>query len=232
MIYLFFFLQLATAQTVKLEVGRSQVTRNEFQIPTSSGTEVSFPDSAQFYYRIEGQWDWNEKNGVRVVVAPFSYKETISTSTPLLFDQQTFAANTPTRLEFKFNSYRLGYVRHVFQNSDFDLDLGITLKMRDALISVSQNAQEEKFTDFGFVPLFYVAGKYKWSDLSSLVFNCDGAGSSQGYAVDALLEWQYHIKPTHSLALGYRFLDGGADNDKVKNFATVQYLNASFYYHF
>lgn len=220
------------ASDLKIELGQAAVSRNEFRIPSAGGTDMTIPDKNIFYYRMEGRWDWDENNGLRVVIAPFQYEETITSTGPIVFDKQTFSALTPTTLKFKFNSYRVGYVRHLVKNDTFTFDAGATLKMRDALIAVDQFGREEKFTDFGFVPLLYLAATYNWAENWSVFWNVDGAGSSQGYAVDTLLEMQYHSLPRDTFSVGLRFLDGGADNDKVKNFATVFYAHVGYYYRF
>lgn len=231
--WLFFLLtQLLHAQTLRLEVGSAHVTKNEFQIPSSTGSDISLPNDEHFYYRLEGIWSYNEKNAVRFVVAPLAYDKTITSNSPLVFDTQNFAANTPTTVQFKFNSYRIGYVRHLVAEPTYSFDLGVTLKMRDALISLSQTGADEKFTDFGFVPLLYFSFLYHWNEHCSLFINTDGAGSSQGYAVDSLIEGRYKWDDHLTLSFGYRFLDGGADNDTVKTFATVHYLNTGFYWNF
>lgn len=232
MMILLLLIELLHAQTLKLELGSANVSKNEFQIPSASGSDIAVPSSAQVYYRVEGFWNFNEKNALRLVYAPFSYDKGITPNSPLIFDTQTFAANTPTTLGYQFNSYRIGYVRHLVSEARYAIDLGVTLKMRDALISVSQNGIEEKFTDFGFVPLLYFSADYKWNENWSLFFNIEGAGASQGYAIDSLIENRYKWSEKVALAIGYRFLDGGADNDKVKTFATLHYLNTSLYWTF
>lgn len=232
MVYLLYILSLASAQSLHFETGVSSIVKNEFRVPKQGGTDVQFPDSSQMYYRIEGNWDWNEKHGLRFVYAPFKYSEKINPSAPITFDKKTFSANNETTLRFKFNSYRLGYVYHWIQNTNWTVDVGGTLKIRDALISVEQPGTEEKFTDFGFVPLLYFKLAHRWSSLWSTVLTADGAGSLQGYAIDALLDVQYHLEDKYIFSIGYRILDGGADNDTVKTFSTIQYLSTGFSYNF
>lgn len=232
MIILLLLTNLLHAQTLKVEMGSAHATKNEFRVPSTTGSDVSLPDESDFYYRVEGIWSYNEKNAIRFVVAPLAYEATITSSSPLVFDTQNFAANTPTTVKFKFNSYRIGYVRHLLIEPNYSLDLGLTVKMRDALISLNQNGNEEKFTDFGFVPLLYFSFLYRCNEQWYLFFNTDGAGASQGYAIDSLIETQYAWDDHLKLAIGYRFLDGGADNDTVKTFATVHYLNTSLYWTF
>jgi hypothetical protein len=232
MIYLLCLLSLASAQSVRFETGISSVIKNEFRVPKQGGTDVQFPDSSQMYYRVEGSWDWNERHGLRFVVAPFSYSEKINTTAPIVFDKTTFASNTETSLNFKFNSYRLGYVYHWIQDTNWTLDVGGTLKVRDALISVEQAGVEEKFTDFGFVPLLYLKVARHWNELWSTALTADGAGSPQGYAVDALIDIEYRWREAYTLSLGYRLLDGGADNDTLKTFSTIQYLSTGLNYSF
>lgn len=225
MIALLLSLYLASAQSLKIESGMASVQKNEFQVPNSSGTNVALDNASVFYYRFEGDWNWSADHGIRFVIAPFSYEKEMSFTNPVTFDKQTFVPGSLTNIGFKFNSYRLGYVYHWIASSPWKLDIGGTLKIRDARIFVEQNGRREQFTDFGFVPLLYVHAGYEWSDHWMSQLTIDGAGSGQGYAVDALIEAAYRYSPHCLLSIGYRFLDGGADNDTVKTFSTVHYLN-------
>ncbi len=212
-----------TAFSARFELGVAQNTKNEFQIPNNSGTAFSLPNNSVPYGRFEGVWNMKPSHALRLVIAPFEIENEITSSTPLLFENQNFAANTPTTVGFKFNSYRLGYLYNFHNSERWTWTLGATLKARDASIYVEQNGVQEKFTDFGFVPLLYLGARYQLSTDWFFHFNLDGAGSPQGRAIDALSEFQYTYREQSQIGIGFRWLDGGADNEKIKNFATIQY---------
>ena len=47
----------------------------------------------------------------------------------------------------------------------------------------------------------------------------DALAGGPGYAYDANTEFRYHTGTIGTFGFGYRTLGGGADNDKLKNFA-------------
>jgi len=51
------------------------------------------------------------------------------------------------------------------------------------------------------------------------VLDFEGLGASQGRAIDAAVKLGYDVTPRLNLYAGYRFLDGGADNDELYTFA-------------
>ncbi len=54
----------------------------------------------------------------------------------------------------------------------------------------------------------------------------DAAAAPQGYAVDLALRAEWRLARKASAFVGYRFLDGGADNDEVYTFANFHYATA------
>ena len=60
--------------------------------------------------------------------------------------------------------------------------------------------------------------------LLRLLFEGDAAVAPQGRAEDAEFALVYQKSEKWSVRLGYRILEGGADNDKVYSFALFNYL--------
>jgi len=70
------------------------------------------------------------------------------------------------------------------------------------------------------------------SDPISLTFEGDALAAPQGRAEDVALSLSYDITEKVSFRLGYRLLEGGADNDKVYTFSLFHYAVAGLSYRF
>ena len=57
----------------------------------------------------------------------------------------------------------------------------------------------------------------------SVLLDGDALFSQYGRAEDVLLALQYHHSRRLALRMGYRILEGGADNDEVYTFALFHY---------
>ncbi|MBY0315184.1 MAG: hypothetical protein K2Q26_06680 [Bdellovibrionales bacterium] len=223
---------VASESQVRLEVGAAHSLRNYFQIPTSTGARIDVPEETELSYRLEGLWRLWESGSLRFVVAPFSLRSKVTPALASPFDQQTFAAGSPIDVYYKFNSFRWGYVHHFVSSENLRWDLGVTAKVRDAEIRLTQGVIQEGYTDFGFVPLIYFG--LQWRLMESWYFRAqmDAAGSSQGRAIDAMVQISQLFSEDWEAGFVFRFLDGGAKNDKVNNFATNIYGLFSLSYNF
>ncbi len=135
------------------------------------------------------------------------------------FNETNFSAGIDTNIKYKFNSYRLGYRKNYF-NGKSRFYWGALLKIRDAEICVSQQSVSNCYDNIGPVPLLNL-GAELYGDLFYSKFNIDGLFSSRGSAYDANVETGINFN-TFSLGLGFRILGGGADNEKLVNFAQFQ----------
>ena len=61
-----------------------------------------------------------------------------------------------------------------------------------------------------------------------VLFEGDALAAPQGRAEDVLLAGIYKFSDHIMVRLGYRILEGGADNDEVYNFALFHYASAGF----
>ena len=65
-----------------------------------------------------------------------------------------------------------------------------------------------------------------------ILFEGDALAAPQGRAEDVLLAGTYKFSDHFLFRLGYRILEGGADNDEVYNFALFHYASAGLTYTF
>lgn len=209
------------------ETGGVWQNRNDFQIPPTSGTrfEMDQVDSGPFlHYRLEGYYRINEKHALRFVFAPSQIETTGELSGAVNFNGQNFLSGDDLTVKYKFNSYRLSYLFAFWGFEGDQLNLGITAKVRDAKISLSQNLTHSEYDNIGVVPLIYFEYQKVMTSKLSFHFTLDAAFAPQGRAVDGSAKVRYKVRDNLSLGLGFRSLEGGADNEKVYTFSWFHYV--------
>jgi hypothetical protein len=143
------------------------------------------------------------------------------------FNGESFNQNESTRVGYKFNSYRVGFLRN-YQAGDFKFVIGPVLKIRDARLSVSQAGARSSFSNVGVVPLLGLGMDYRIIERLNAVFYSDALAGGPGYAYDINTELRWSLTKKQSLGFGYRALGGGADNDELKNFSRFNSWTASY----
>lgn len=221
---------------VSVEAGPVWQARNDVQIPSDTGTRFSLADfagSGPFpYFRLELAYDINARHSLRFLVAPFEFSENGTFGNDVFFVDQTFTAGVPTTASYRFDSYRASY-RYTFHDSEkWHWRVGITAKIRDAEITLSQPGKSASDSNTGVVPLLNLYGEYRLADRWIAVLDFDGLASPQGRAIDLALTARYDITRQWFAGGGYRMLEGGADNDEVYSFAWFNYLVLSVGYRF
>ncbi|MDJ0972963.1 MAG: hypothetical protein QNJ98_00710 [Planctomycetota bacterium] len=219
---------------LELEAGPVWQSRNEVAIPGDTGTRFDLDDltgAGPFPYgRLTFDWHVAPRHTVRAVVAPLELSGTDTLDQQVSFDGQLFAAGQRTKATYKFNSYRLTYRYLLGCGCDWSLHVGATAKIRDAKIELEQGGTSAKDTDLGFVPLLHVAFEKRLAPCWRFVADLDGAWAPQGRAFDFSAKLFYDIDDRWSIGLGYRTIEGGADNDTVYTFAWLHQtvLSAEF----
>jgi hypothetical protein len=82
------------------------------------------------------------------------------------------------------------------------------------------------------VPLLNVSGIYRFDDRWSALLDIEAAAASQGRALDLALRVAYDLGDHSRLAVGWRTIEGGADNDEVYTFSWFHALVVSYGYGF
>lgn len=221
---------------IEVEGGALWQKRNDVRIPGDDGTRFSLVDligeGSYPIVRLTADWDIDERHAVRAVIAPLEFDGTGTLDAPTSFAGTTFAAGVPTDGSYKFSSYRLSY-RYTFLHQErWRLRVGGTLFVRDAEIELQQGSTRASDSDVGFVPLLHLAAEYFPSERWSLVSELDGLASGQGRAVDFTLKARYDLADWCSASVGYRTIEGGADNEDVYSFAWVNSVVASLVFRF
>lgn len=216
------------ATELRVEAGQAFSRGNRFQIPGNTGTELHMPLGQTGYYRIEAEGSVGQKGLWRLVYAPLEIQYTSTATESTSFNGKTFSAGEELKTKFKFNSYRAGYLYQIHKGADGSgFWVGGMIKVRDAEIRVKGASEETGYPNVGPVPLLSFKGVWVLAQSWQLVSQLDGAASPQGRAFDGTLEFSYSFSGKAGVGFGGRFLEGGADNQKVENFAHVNYLYGS-----
>lgn len=213
--------------SVDLEGGMVFPGYNDVRIPGDVGTLISFTTDVKTesapYVRGRALYSPGSRHTVSVLVAPLSANVSGNLTKPVRFQDLTFPAGTAVNATYKFNSYRLTYRYDLVKNEDIEFGLGLTGKIRDAAISMSGGGQTSTKTNVGFVPLVNLRLQWHIGGGFGLLVDGDALAAPQGRAEDLLAGVTYTPSPVSTFRLGYRLLEGGADNDEVYNFTLFHY---------
>jgi hypothetical protein len=213
--------------TLDLETGVVGSTQNDVAIPGDTGTRFSLTDDLEaepgVYYRFQASYRLGERHALRALYAPLTLAASGTLSRDLAYVDSLFPAGTPLEARYQFNSYRLTYRYSLWMDGPNELAVGFTAKVRDARVSVVGGGRAEEYTNVGFVPLLHLLARWQFAPPWGLVFEADALAAPQGRAEDVMLALEVEPWPRVSLRLGYRMVEGGADNEKVYTFTWIHY---------
>jgi hypothetical protein len=229
---LFYCFHAQASFTINVEAGALWQNRNDVQIPPDTlGTRVEldrFGEGPFAYSRIEAFYRPLKNHGFRFLIAPFSVNVSGQPAQNIQFNGTTFAANTPTDFTYTFNSYRATWFYAFWGHGDDQLNLGFTAKIRQAETRFQQGALSSTYDNVGFVPLVYFEYQKALSPHWRLNFSMDGLAGGPGRAFDVALKIRRQMSESTHLGIGYRTLEGGADNDEVFTFSWFNYALVDF----
>ncbi|MFK7849215.1 MAG: hypothetical protein AB8G77_28260 [Rhodothermales bacterium] len=202
---------------------------NNVSIPGDSGTRFSFSEELDAdpsaFYRIRVFYHFNRRHHLGALFAPLTLTSTGNLNRDLLFEDVTFPAGAPLEGTYQFNSYRLVYRYDFLRNEKLEIGVGFTAKIRDAKIAVQSNGEVSEKTNVGFVPIVHFRLYWHFADKLGLLVDGDALAAPQGRAEDVLAALTFSATDQLDIKLGYRILEGGADNDEVYNFTLVNYAS-------
>lgn len=211
----------------ELEAGVVGTAYNDVRIPGSTGTFFSLRDDldgeTDFYYRLRAGYRFSDRNEVLLLYAPLKLSYQGSFQQPVRFFGEVFPANQSVDATYKFNSYRGTYRYYVRPEGGLVVALGVTVKVRDALIGLYSGELLAERTDLGPVPLISFLVHWKPSGRLGLLLEGDALAVPSGRAEDVAVTVTWQVHDHISLRAGYRLLEGGADNAQVYTFSMFHY---------
>jgi len=212
----------------ELEAGYVFVGRNDVRIPGNGGTPISLSDDLKTdpapVFRVRVGYRFLERHLITALYAPLQLNATGAVGHDVSFAGGTYPAGTPLLGVYRFDSYRLTYRYSFIRRAGLELAAGVTAKIRDAEVSL-YGAEAHTKTNTGFVPLVNVHVAWRPGEgRFGLLLDADALAAPQGRAEDVLLALTWAVRDELELRVGYRTLEGGADNDEVYNFAWLNYV--------
>jgi hypothetical protein len=210
-----------------LESGIAAASYNDVAIPGDAGTRLSLTEDlsadAGVFYRFQASLRLGQRHALRVLYAPLTLSASGVLDRDLRYADTTFPAGTQLEARYQFNSYRLTYRYSLWQDGSDELAVGFTAKIRDARVSIVGGGQADEYSNVGFVPLLHLLWRWRFAPPWGLFLEADALAAPQGRAEDVAVALEYYVSPMASLRLGYRMVEGGADNDKVYTFTWIHY---------
>lgn len=200
--------------------------RNDVQVPNDAAStrfalDAITGDGPFVLPRVELSGRLGERQEWRILAAPLSISESGVLASPVDFQRQRFAPG-PIEAQYQFDSWRATWRYRWIDRDDLQVRVGFTAKVRSASIRLRQGGLRATRNDTGFVPLLHATFERALGEPGSawrLEGDIDALGGGPGYAVDAGLRLSRELNPEWRVHAGARFLDGGADNEKVYAFA-------------
>lgn len=234
-LFLLFFAWVLHAHPSKgfefdIESGGMFVRYSDVQIPKSTGTLISLSDELEtdpaFFIRGRLSYYFNKNHMISVLIAPLQLKASGNIDREVVFEGVSFDPNVTLNSVYKFNSYRFTYQYFRYLADDLYFGIGLSAKIRDALISIADSSRESEKTDLGFVPLIKFNLTWYFLEPLALVLDGDALAAPQGRAEDVSLALVGNINKNAALKLGYRVLEGGSDVEVVYSFTWINYVFA------
>jgi hypothetical protein len=200
---------------------------NDVRIPGDGGTKLSLSDELKsdpvYFYRFRLGY-LLDRHSLSLLLAPLRIDSKGRIDRDVRFRDTVFPANTDLKSEYRFDSYRLTYRYDFYVGESLRIGAGFTGKIRDASISLEGGGEKEEKANTGFVPLVNFSVQWMFIEPFSVLLDGDALFSRYGRAEDVLMAVQYHHSRRLTLRMGYRVLEGGADNDEVYTFAMLHYI--------
>ncbi len=216
---------------VEIETGVVFSARNDTRSPGDTGSTLSLTDDLSTdptpVFRLRAGLRLGDRHVVTALYAPLRLTARGSVDRDIRFEDAMLPAGSPILAVYRFDSYRLTYRYSFVHRDDLEVAAGLTGKIRSAETSLYGEMAGRK-TNVGFVPLVNL--HMEWKPRNSrfgLLFDADALAAPQGRAEDVLLAATWAMRDDVQLRLGYRTLEGGADNDEVYSFAWLHYAVAS-----
>jgi hypothetical protein len=225
------FQSIVSAQWfLDFENGLATSGYNDVQIPGDTGTRFSLTDDlktdSSYFFRIRFGYRWKSGHNISVFAAPLTLYAAGQVDKEIVFFEEIFPPNTPLNAQYTFNSYRLTYRYDIVRKPKWQVGIGFTGKIRDAVVKVEGGGKSSEKTNVGFVPLLNFRILWQFQENWGILLEGDAAAAAQGRAEDVLLALQYSLNEKVQFRAGYRIIEGGADVEEVYNFSLLHFFSA------
>lgn len=235
LICLGFSFKTSSQYFINLETGALFSTSNDFR-EGANGTQFSLTDDLSSptlpFFRLRAGYLLNNKHHFSLLIAPLQVTAKGILNSDIIFDDENFVANSDLEAVYRFNSFRFTYNRRIINKNNFNLGVGLSLKIRNAGLTLKNNSLFKGDFSTGFVPLINIISNWQIAEKINVQFFADGLAVSRGRAFDVAITGNYSFSKNKTIGLGSRFLEGGSDGINSYNFVKLHYAFLGFTYQF
>jgi hypothetical protein len=222
--------------SIDVEGGLAFNGYNDVRIPGDLGTDISLSEELEAeeteFIRVRLGLNLGARHRLSFLAAPLRIEASGSVNREVDYNGVRFSSGELLNSRYRFDSYRLSYAYALVDSDRLRFDLGFTAKVRDAAIKIEGEKESSEKTNTGFVPLINFSLDWSFAPNFGLLFEGDALAAPQGRAEDVLAAIYTEVADRIRFRLGYRILEGGADNDEVYNFTLIHYLSAGITWQF
>jgi hypothetical protein len=228
--YLVVFSQEPVKVFIDAEGGSVSTGYNDVRVPNKTGSNFSLKDDLNpgnhFFYRLKGGLIINDRHTISFLYAPLSIDANGTFKKEIDFLGIKFPADVGITGNFRLTTYRLTYRYDFIKNSKGELGLGLTAAYREASVRIRSTLLNEHKDDSGFSPLLNVRALWQPHRIIGVLLEGDVLLATKERAEDFLLAANFKFSNHFAWRIGYRILEGGADNSSIYtnslfNFATT-----------
>lgn len=219
---------------IEVETGLAMSGYNDVRIPNiGNSTSFSLKDDlnlgSTLHARLNVHYQIHPRHRISLLATPLTLKGEGEFNRDVEYMGTMFYTGEPIEATYRFDSYRLQY--HYVLPRDWFLvrSVGASIKIRDAEIALkSTGSKHASKTNTGAVPLLSLEAGYRINPRLDMVLEAEGLASPYGRAEDVFIGANYSLREKLLIKAGYRFLEGGSDNEEVYTFAAVHYAVLGF----
>ncbi len=210
-----------------MEIGYIAVLNNKIQLG-SDGTVFDYvqeggQNNLYRFNRYSAEMDLGRRHTVIFLFQPLDITTQAVLNRDVIVDDLTFPRNTPVKVRYGFDFYRISYLYDFWKSKSRDLALGLSFQLRNAAISFESldGSLLRSNQNVGPVPIFKFRaklplGKKIWTACEADGFYASGryiTGSENdflGAILDASLRLGFELSKSFDSFLNLRYIGGGA----------------------
>jgi hypothetical protein len=212
---------LQAALNLGFEIGSAFTGRADLRAPGTSGTPFSFDDDfhsgASPFFRLQLNWEITRNHTFFGSFAPLRLAAAGPAPKVLEFGDQTFPAGEPLRLDYKLDTWRLGYLFTLIDVPAFIGKIGFFSRFRSGSVKIKGIVEEEKYPDSNIMfPGHCLSLNYFTGGGLTLFFEGDALGIKRGYACEFFAGSAYDLLGSrYSFRAGWRVMLEKTDSDLI-----------------
>jgi hypothetical protein len=212
---------------LEIETGAVFTGYSDVRIPGDEGTLFSLSKDLKAEiapsFRVRIIQLLGKRNSFSALMALLRVESNGTIDRNIDFAGVTYPDGSNLKGTYWFNSYRLTYRYEFINKQKTQFGAGLTAKIREAGIMLEGNGLKSRKSNVGFVPIINFRYNRMLDNKWSFLLEGDALAAPQGRAEDIYAGFTYQASKDIRLKIGYRLLEGGADNDEVYNFALFHY---------